>query len=265
MTLKVDDIITPEKIISLAQNCLSERRNCGVYLQPDRNIFFVKTDYLNEFSNRYLPHISYNFTLITHDSDNPINEQYFHILKHPLLKKWFAMNCHILHDKLQPIPIGIANECWPHGDKQSLLDIANSETSKENLLYSNFNKDTNINDRQNVNQIIKNIKGLYIDPEKRSYKNYLQIVKKHKFIISPPGNSTDCHRIWESIYIGTIPIVLKSVPMVFFKDLPILFINQWNDLYSLDLEEKYNKLIDKSNEKSKFGFYRKLILETTNT
>lgn len=258
--LIVDDIITPEKVISLAQNCLSERRNCGVHLDPSRNIFFVKTDYINDFCNRYLPHINYDFVLLTHDSDNPITENYLPILNHSRLIKWFGMNCHILHDKLQPIPIGIANECWPHGDKQSLLDIANDTSiSKTGLIYSNFNKSTNLNQRHDVNNILKDIKDLYIETNKKTYKEYLYTVKQHKFIISPPGNSVDCHRIWESIYVGTVPIVLKSVPMVYFKDCPILFINDWKDLFEVDLEEKYNTIINKSKEKACFNFYRNLI------
>jgi hypothetical protein len=261
--LIVDNIITPEKVISLAQNCLSERRNCGVHLDPSRNIFFVKTDYINDFYNRYLPHINYDFVLLTHDSDNPITEIYLPILNHPRLIKWFGMNCHIIHDKLQPIPIGIANECWPHGDKQSLLDVANNvDISKTGLIYSNFDKGTNLNQRQDVNNLLKDIKGLYIETNKKSYREYLYTAKQYRFIISPPGNSVDCHRIWESIYIGTIPIVLKSVPMVYFKDCPILFINDWKDLFEVDLEEKYNTIIGKSKEKAYFNFYRNLITST---
>lgn len=261
--LTVKDIITPDKFISLAKSCLSERRNCGFRIKPEENIIFIKTDYLKQFYEQYLPHIDYPFVLITHDSDNPINEAYLPILQTPYLLKWFGMNCHILHDKLQPIPIGIANECWPHGDKQSLLDIANIECEKTGLIYSNFSEGTNTNERQNVNNTLKDIKHLYIETNKKNYYEYLLTAKKYKFILSPPGNSTDCHRIWESIYIGTIPIVLKSIPMVYFKDCPILFINTWRDLYSMDLEEKYNTLIKNPIEKSKFSFYQNLINNTT--
>lgn len=260
--LLVDDIITPDKFISLSQNCLSERRNSGMQMTPDKNIFFIKTDLLDQFFYSYLPNIKYKFVLITHDADAPITEKYLPLLNHLNLIKWFGMNCHIIHDKLQPIPIGIANECWPHGDKQSLLNVANSKHNKTDLIYSNFSEGTNINQRQNVNNILKDLKNFYIEKSKKSYKDYLETAKKYKFIISPPGNSTDCHRVWESIYIGTIPIVLKSIPMVYFKDCPILFIDKWEDLYNIDLEEKYNTIIQKSSKKALFSFYRQLIIET---
>jgi hypothetical protein len=261
--LKVDDIITPDKFISLAHNCLSERRNSGIELIPDRNIFFVKTDYISQFHQQYLPHINYEFVLITHDADNPVTEQYLPILQNRFLVKWFGMNCHILHNKLQPIPIGIANECWPHGNKQTLLDAANQELKdKSNLVYLNFNKETNLKQRQDVASILKNLKGIFFEHQKLTYKDYLNKLTTYKFVISPPGNSVDCHRIWESIYIGTIPIALKSIPMVYFKDCPILFIDRWEDLYEVDLEEKYNTIIQKSCIKSQFSFYREQILKT---
>lgn len=257
--LKVDDIITPDKFISLAQNCLSERRNSGIQLFQDRKIFFVKTDYIKQFYQQYLPHINYDFVLITHDADNPVTQEYLPILENRFLKKWFGMNCHFIHDKLQPIPIGIANECWPHGDKQAILDIANSSTTKTKLIYSNFDKNTNTIQREDVNKILNKLNGLNIETKKLPYKDYLQTLASHKFVISPPGNSIDCHRIWESIYVGTIPVVLKSVPMIYFKDCPILFINQWEDLYNVDFENMYNTIKQKPSVKSKFGFYRNLI------
>jgi hypothetical protein len=263
--LTVDDIITPDKFISLAHNCLSERRNSGIQLTPDRNIFFVKTDYINQFYQQYLPHINYEFVLITHDADNPVNEQHIPILQNRFLKKWFGMNCHIIHEKLQPIPIGIANECWPHGDKQALLDTANKKIrSKGKYIYSNFTKETNLNQRQDVALILKNHKDVFFESQKLTYKDYLDKLSTYKFIISPPGNSVDCHRIWESIYVGTIPIVLKSVPMVYFKDCPIFFIEKWEDLYNVDLEEKYYTIIQKSCVKSQFSFYRERILKIAN-
>ena len=50
--------------------------------------------------------------------------------------------------------------------------------------------------------------------------------------------------------------------MVYFKDSPILFIDKWEDLYNIDMESKYNDLKNKSNIKSKFGFYKNLIKQT---
>ena len=37
---------------------------------------------------------------------------------------------------------------------------------------------------------------------------YRQLLLRSKYVLSPPGNGPDCHRTWESIYLGAIPIVL---------------------------------------------------------
>ena len=60
------------------------------------------------------------------------------------------MNIDTIHPKLQPIPIGIANEKWPHGDKNILLKIINENNKKENLVYCNFDITTNYNKRNNT-------------------------------------------------------------------------------------------------------------------
>ena len=62
------------------------------------------------------------------------------------------------------------------------------------------------------------------------HTEYLQKVAKSLFVISPPGNGIDCHRIWEALYLGTVPIVEKSSAFRNFTDLPILFIDRWEDV-----------------------------------
>jgi hypothetical protein len=31
-----------------------------------------------------------------------------------------------------------------------------------------------------------------------------------RFCVSPPGNGIDCHRTWEALYLGVIPVVVSS-------------------------------------------------------
>lgn len=256
-----ENIITPDKVLSLANNCIS-RYKTDIVLSPERNIFFVKPDFLPKFIKEFLPKINYNFILITHDSDIPITNEYEVIFNNPYLVKWFGMNCHIIHDKLQPIPIGMANEVWPHGNKDTMIKIVNENNSKKNLIYCNFDPNTNLSARSYALSVLRNWDFIEFETNKLDYETYLRKLSTYKYVISPPGNSVDCHRIWESIYIGTIPIVLKSIPMVYFKDCPILFIDKWEDLYNIDLEEKYSTIIQKSNNKALFSFYRQLILDT---
>ncbi len=75
----------------------------------------------------------------------------------------------------------------------------------------------------------------------------------HKFAISPEGNGIDCHRTWECLYLGVIPIVKKSVVLSYFSYLPILFV----DNYDIITEEYLNKIYQKEFQNKKFN-YKKL-------
>ena len=255
-----DFIITPDKLLSLASNYIS-RYGKKITYNPDENIIFLHGDNISLFARENLPNINYPFVLITHDADAPVTTEHLPILNNPYLIKWFGMNCHVIHNKLQTIPIGIANEVWPHGNKETILKIINENNSKKNLVYCNFDPHTNINERSHAIQKIRHHDFIDFDFHKHSFEDYLRKLSTYKYVISPPGNSVDCHRIWESMYVGTVPIVLKDVPVVYFKDCPILFINSWEDLTSELLVSKYAGVSNKETYKSDFNYYKKLICD----
>ena len=60
--------------------------------------------------------LNFRFILITHNSDYPVprHRQDQHLLKHPLLIRWFAQNIdpkYKDHKKMEAIPIGLPNQC----------------------------------------------------------------------------------------------------------------------------------------------------------
>lgn len=255
------NIITPDKILEIADNFIS-RYGTKIALSPEKNIFFIKPDFLYDFIRQILPKIKYNFILLTHDSDIPITSEYNVILENPYLVKWFGMNCHVIHHKLQPIPIGMANEVWPHGNKDTMLKVINESNIKKNLIYCNFDPNTNLKDRNYALLVLQKFDFIDFETKKLNYEDYLRKLSTYKYVISPPGNSVDCHRIWESIYLGVVPVVLKSIPMVYFKDCPILFVNNWEELDTKTLSDKYEKISSRSKLKSDFLFYKNLITES---
>ena len=257
-----DFIITPDKFLSLASNYVS-RYGKKITYDPKENIIFLHGDNMTLFMQDILPNINYKFTLITHDADAPITTDYLPILENHHLIKWFGMNCHIMHRKLQPVPIGMANECWPHGNKDTMLKIINKKNTKSNLAYCNFDPHTNIGERSHALSQLRECNFVDFDFAKHSYEDYLDKLSTYKYVISPPGNSVDCHRIWESIYVGTIPIVIKSIPMVFFKDCPILFVNDWNDVTQDFLNLNYKKTLYNEITKSDFRYYKQLIFKSS--
>jgi hypothetical protein len=82
---------------------------------------------------------------------------------------------------------------------------------------------------------------------KLPFNQYLEEVAKSYFVISPNGNGVDCHKTWESLYLKSIPIVTKSINVDFYKNYPIIIINDWSELnLSILTVDTYNKLWDNS-------------------
>jgi hypothetical protein len=61
-------------------------------------------------------------------------------------------------------------------------------------------------------------------------KHYLQQIRNHSFVLCPRGNGVDTYRLWETLYMGSIPIVRKDIAHRDWMDLPILFIDSWEEV-----------------------------------
>lgn len=204
--------------------------------------FFIKTDYLMPFLNSsYITNDP--FVLITHNSDLDINSFYSQYLELPNLIKWYAQNVNYRHEKLIPIPIGIANEQWPHGNTKILQSVIDKKYPKKQLIYANFNISTNPKQRE---YCLKYIRPQYIE-NSVPFETYLQHTAESYYSICPLGNGIDSHRIWESLYLKTIPIVENtySIKYLILKyKLPIITINDWSEIPQVNLDQSlYNNLI----------------------
>lgn len=288
MNFNLSNIITGEKIQSLADICLIDDYNpnankfCknsikilngktkGNFIQLteqqlnflDKKIIYLPTHFLPYFFDNIFPFIS-NCELITHNSDHGIldhhsekvNKQILNGLNSNKIKKWYSQNVTIYHQKLITLPIGIANSMWPHGNLELLKNIMDMKLERNKLYYFNFSINTRPDRRKPIyEQCIKN--GLKFSP-KTNQKEYLINLKQSKYCICPPGNGYDCHRIWECIYLGCIPILPDISAYQTFKNLPILFIKSW-DIVTENFLEKSHK-IGNNLEYSNFKYYQKLI------
>ena len=77
----------------------------------------------------------------------------------------------------------------------------------------------------NIESIIKGDPNL----EKMKYKHDLE---RFVFVLCPWGNGFDTHRIWETLYSGSIPVIKKHKTFEYLEDLPALFIDNYEDLYN---------------------------------
>ena len=70
---------------------------------------------------------------------------------------------------------------------------------------------------------------------------YINEVRSHKFVLCPRGNGIDTYRLWESLYLGAIPIVKDCINMDFYKELPIIIIKEYSELTPEFLEAEYER------------------------
>lgn len=193
---------------------------------------FCYSHRIKDLSNK-IHFLKNKFILITHNSDGEIRDEPETriILDCPNLYKWYAQNICFDNSKLFFLPIGIANSQWPHGN----INLFNNELVLYNLfnktenIYFNFNIDTNRSKRSLCYNILKN-KLLWLDNISPS-ENILRL-SKYKFCICPEGNGVDTHRLWEALYLKTIPIVIKSdfTNILQKYNVPLVILDTWNDL-----------------------------------
>jgi len=80
-------------------------------------------------------------------------------------------------------------------------------------------------------------------------------ITQNTFVLSPFGMGMDCHRTWEALCLGAIPIVKAPNFQKMFEDLPVLIVNEWSEIT--------RELLDKTIEefKTREFKYEKLTLQ----
>jgi len=216
------------------------------YPRKNGESIYIHTTALDRFVKEYLPNIKYKFFLLTGDSDRPVpgDEPYKEIINHPLLIIWFSQNCTNPIGKLQQIPIGIdyhslEKESMKWGEKQTpktqerTLFSCVTTKPKLNKCYANYhlnmeNKRYTYDRRDALNQVPKEL--VFYEPTEVTRTESWKNMVKYKYTISPLGNGLDCHRTWEAIALGCIPIVRTSPLDSLYDGLPVLIVNKWSDI-----------------------------------
>jgi hypothetical protein len=184
---------------------------------------------------------------VSHNGDLPVPGSYRHLLEDPKLIAWFAQNVeNCVHPKLHPIPIGLENRYCKNGDPQ-VIDEKRKILSlfpKTHLLYMNFNLKNGRKERLRVYHQFKETSFCFQPPPK-PYSHYLDDLASSSFVLSPRGNGFDCHRTWEALYMGAIPIVKTSAMDPAFADLPVVIVKDWSEITENFLLKKWEEMKSK--------------------
>ena len=213
-------------------------------LDIDIPILYIDTGRLSSLLN-VVSTINKKFIIISHNSDITYNENIINFIPNNVIRVWCQNYNGIENDRIKPLPIGLERKIWfPEQRKQDVIkdNINNNKSDRARKVYMNFDPNTNHLRREWFNYL-KN--KSFVEKEMigngKDYQNYISKLISYEFVVSPPGNGIDCHRNWECLYLGAIPIIQKSnFSNQMFSDMPVLLVDSYTDINE-DLLNNYRK------------------------
>jgi hypothetical protein len=242
---------------------------------------YIFSDLLKFFVNIILPNIKHKFVLVSGESNlcvprEVLTEQETYILlKNKYLIKWFCQNTRIHeNDKIVQMPIGLDYHSFLNNPKHIFkLPDENHMPKKQELVLLNIINNTIpyykriqkifVNFSVNDDRFNQKKKSLYIIPRDLLIIDkdilprtiFWEKAKNYTFVLTPSCSGLDSHKIWESLCLGCIPIICVPEFKKLFEDLPVLIVNEWNEITPELLHQTVESF------KSRVFNYKKLTLK----
>jgi len=194
--------------------------------------------------------------LIIMESDTPQIAQELKTLL-TIAKAIYSNNLIGKDDHIFPLPLGLERQCYKSSGvlKDFRKPYINKVEKRPITFLVAWNDETNSNRSIYRGMFKKSDKSLVIN-SRISPRVVHNLMRKTLFVPSPAGNGLDCHRTWEALYLGAIPVVLEK-EFCGDENWPVLVVNSWQDLLNKNTFElnalyqerslKYSEAIDFSN------------------
>ena len=158
--------------------------------------------------------------------------------------RWFATNVTSAHPRVTTIPLGLGSPRSAATLRSAeILELRSAGIPRDRWLFVNFRPDTNPSVRQPVfdhfQRESRTMNWITFQPpaERGTNAEFLEAIVRHRFVLCPPGNGVDTHRMWETLLAGATPVVLQSQAMRPFSELPILFVEDFREVTKEFLEK----------------------------
>lgn len=154
-----------------------------------------------------------------------------------------ATNAVYLNEKIKPMPHGIERIMYyGYNNHEILLEYIKDDRKADKLLYVNHREDTGT--RGHLRQLLS---GWATISPKVVYREFLEGIKTHKFVLCPSGNGIGSARNWETLYLKRVPVMERHpYKEIMFKEFPVLFVNSFDELNPqllYDNEHLYQKAL----------------------
>ncbi len=241
---------------------LSGKKRINIYKLRRARIIFVKSHQLNDLIEGYGQEITAK-VLLTGNSD-------FNFIK-PLplpksIQAAFVQNCGIKNNStFKVLPIGLENL---RGGRSGLVKYHKNVVGHRvfDKVYLPPMAPTNEIRYQVVKQALTLPEFFCVDRQYKNELDYFHEVKKYKFVFCCEGNGFENHRIWESLYQDSFPVMLDSNWSRNLSELglPILIVKSVSEINSALLANftEKNKDFNSREEEKLWIYYWKELFKT---
>lgn len=149
-------------------------------------------------------------------------------------------------DEMMPWPIGFS---FQYMRARQILSLEELQVGNHtNLVMCGFTpgndmrrrKDMEVNRSVISERLESFVKNTIYDPVQ-----YFSKLRHYKFVISPEGNGVDCHRHYEALMAGCIPIVEHNEDIKKkYGNVPILYTHDYSEINEEYLRKKYEEMLD---------------------
>lgn len=172
--------------------------------------------------------------LVTGEGDRPVSSNLWR-QKPAQVASWLGINMFVTDSQARGLPLGLGEP-----GELSTLEWEEIRAALRNppprtgLLYGNFGTFSNPAIRKPLLDWMNQPEQAWITRDMHQggagKQRYLHQLLSHEFVLCPPGNGEDTHRMWEALYCGAIPVVRSSAVLRQFPDLPVVEVDDFCQL-----------------------------------
>jgi hypothetical protein len=206
---------------------------------PQRpKIFFVSADnvglILDSIISKRIRTSGKTHTLVIHNGDNLPSHDEFEILT-SVFRRIYSVNWLGSSSFATPLPIGLENRnllqngrlrYFRDAHQRGLPDLEHRSDS----IIANFSLHTNSTERDQALSCALKANLPVVTEKTENLEQYFSLIANSKYVLSPPGNGPDCHRTWEALTLGAIPIVKRDYWPFSNLPLPVIQVDEWADI-----------------------------------
>lgn len=202
--------------------------------------------------------------LVTLENDDDVGNAAYDekIRSLPIIGAWFTTNLVRKAPKLYPLPIGL--NAWRQLDAMTSYLRKRRTRAKSKWLLVNFTPKrperqhiidlartkawslwSDVLDmgwgNEDVTRMETNVEPAIF--QRRTPESVYDVMSQYRFVACPRGVGMDTHRTWETLYLGSVPILLRSSLTVagsdMFGGLDVLVVDRWEDVTIQRLQLKW--------------------------